>query len=103
MMSILELIRRDPRMQDALSRRRFLASTATCLSTAWVAANWPGAMAAAQHAHNSVQAGEAAQFEFFTPEQAVEIDALTACIIPTDEMPGAREAGVTYFIDRALN
>lgn len=42
------------------------------------------------------------EFEFFTREQAIEIDALTARIIPTDETPGAREAGMIYFIDRAL-
>jgi gluconate 2-dehydrogenase gamma chain len=32
----------------------------------------------------------------------VQIDALSARIIPTDDTPGAREAGVVYFIDRAL-
>jgi len=89
-------------MQDALSRRRFLVSGVTGLSTAWVIANWPAALAAAQHAHNSVQSGMPPEFEFFTPHQAAEIDALTASIIPTDETPGAREAGVVYFIDRAL-
>lgn len=55
-------------MQDALSRRRFLVSGATRLSTAWVAANWPSALAAAQHAHNSVQSGVPPEFEFFTEE-----------------------------------
>jgi len=33
---------------------------------------------------------------------AAEVDAMVARIIPTDETPGAREAGVVYFIDRAL-
>jgi len=89
-------------MQDVLSRRRFLVSGTTGLSTAWVAANWPAALAAGQHAHHSVQSGVPQQFEFFTPEQATEIDALTSCIIPSDDTPGAREAGVVYFIDRAL-
>ena len=80
-------------MQDVLSRRRFLVSGTTGLSTAWVAANWPAALAAGQHAHHSVQSGVPQQFEFFTPEQATEIDALTSCIIPSDDTPGAREAG----------
>ena len=83
-------------MQDALSRRSFLVSGVTGLSTAWVAANWPAALAAAQHARASTQSGVPPKFEFFTPEQAAEIDALTACIIPSDETPGAREAGVVY-------
>ena len=37
-----------------------------------------------------------------TPEQARNVDALASQIIPSDELPGAREAGVVYFIDRAL-
>lgn len=38
----------------------------------------------------------------FTPAQAAEIDAISARIIPTDDAPGAHEAGVLYFIDRTL-
>ena len=38
----------------------------------------------------------------FTPAQASEIDAISARIIPTDEAPGAHEAGVLYFIDRTM-
>jgi gluconate 2-dehydrogenase gamma chain len=33
---------------------------------------------------------------------AADVEALTSQIVPSDESPGAREAGVTYFIDRAL-
>ena len=43
-----------------------------------------------------------AKFEYFSAEQAAEIDAITARIIPTTDTPGAREAGVVFFIDRAL-
>ena len=42
------------------------------------------------------------RFGFFTPEQALEVEAMAAQIIPTDETPGAREARVINFIDRAL-
>jgi gluconate 2-dehydrogenase gamma chain len=59
-------------------------------------------VAAANHAHQAAQSGAAYKFEFFTPAEAAEIDALSAHIIPTDDTPGAREAGVLYFIDRAL-
>lgn len=38
----------------------------------------------------------------FTPAQAREVEAIAARIIPTDETPGSREAGVVYFMDRAL-
>jgi gluconate 2-dehydrogenase gamma chain len=34
--------------------------------------------------------------------EASDIEAVAAQIIPTDDSPGAREAGVVYFIDRAL-
>ncbi len=37
-----------------------------------------------------------------TRAQAREFEAIAARIIPTDETPGAREAGVIWFIDQAL-
>ncbi len=42
-------------------------------------------------------------FKYFNHETAAEIEAIAAQIIPTDETPGAREAGVIYFIDHALS
>jgi gluconate 2-dehydrogenase gamma chain len=89
-------------MQDALSRRLFLFHSASCVSATWVATHWPAALAAAQHAHNSAQSAAPPTFEFFTPDLAKEVDAVAPRIIPTDQTPGAREAGVVYFIDRAL-
>jgi hypothetical protein len=50
----------------------------------------------------SAQSATPPRFEYFTPELAAEVDAIAARIIPTDETLGAREAGVVYFIDRAL-
>jgi gluconate 2-dehydrogenase gamma chain len=67
-----------------------------------MATHWPAVVAAAEHAHRAAQSATPPKFEFFSPEQATEIDAITARIIPTDDMPGAHEAGVVYFIDRAL-
>jgi hypothetical protein len=89
-------------IQAALSRRRFLSHGIGGISATWIAAHWPAALAAAQHAHNSAQSATPPKFEFFTPEQAAEIETMVARIIPTDATPGAREAGVVYFIDRAL-
>jgi gluconate 2-dehydrogenase gamma chain len=40
--------------------------------------------------------------EVLSAEQAVEIEAASSRIIPSDETAGAREAGMIYFIDRAL-
>ena len=42
------------------------------------------------------------KFEYLDPATAAELDALTALIIPSDDGPGAHEAGVVFFIDRAL-
>jgi Gluconate 2-dehydrogenase subunit 3 len=87
---------------NELNRRNFLLRTGTGLSAAWIAANWPAVLSAATHAHNAAKAATPPKFEFFTPEEAMEVEAVTARIIPTDDTPGAREAGVVYFIDRAL-
>jgi gluconate 2-dehydrogenase gamma chain len=87
---------------NELSRRTFLLRAGTGISAAWVSAHWPALLSAATHAHQAAKAVTPPKFEFFTPEQAAEIDAITARIIPTDDTPGAREAGVVYFIDRGL-
>jgi gluconate 2-dehydrogenase gamma chain len=83
-------------------RRDFLLRSCSSVTAVWLSAHWPALLCAATHARAAAQSPTAAKLEFFTPEQAKEIDAITARIIPTDETPGAREAGVVYFIDRAL-
>jgi gluconate 2-dehydrogenase gamma chain len=89
-------------MINELSRRNFLLRAGTGISAAWISANWPALLSASKHAHDAAQAAKPPKLEFFTPEQATEVDAITARIIPTDDLPGAREAGVIYFIDRGL-
>lgn len=84
------------------SRRSFLLESATGLGAAWVTANYPAILAAEEFVLEAAQSGQPPTYAFFTPEQAVEIDAMTAQIIPTDHTPGAREARVVSFIDRAL-
>ena len=87
-------------MTQELDRREFLFRAGTGLSAAWLSANWPALLAAADHARHAAQSRTPAKLEFFTLEEAVEVDAITARIIPADDTPGAREAGVVYFIDR---
>jgi gluconate 2-dehydrogenase gamma chain len=87
---------------NELNRRNFLLRAGTGLSAAWVSAHWPALLSAATHAHNAAKSATRPKFEFLTPEDAAEIEAITARIIPTDDTPGAREAGVIYFIDRGL-
>jgi hypothetical protein len=84
------------------SRRSFLRDSASGLGGVWIAANWPAILAAEEYVRAEAESDQQVQFAFFTPDQAVEIDAMAAQIIPTDHTPGAREARVVNFIDRAL-
>ncbi len=43
-----------------------------------------------------------AHFIYFDSATATEVEAIAAQILPDDDTPGARKAGVIYFIDRAL-
>lgn len=90
-------------MDSALSRRGFLSQSLTGISAAWISVHWPAMLSAATHARQSANSASPAKFEFLSPEQAAEIDAISARIIPTTDTPGAREAGVVFFIDRALS
>jgi gluconate 2-dehydrogenase gamma chain len=83
-------------------RREFLLRTGGAAAAAWLSAQWPPLLAAAQHAHDAVKSPGGAHFEVLTPEQARNVEAIASQIIPSDESPGAREAGVVFFIDRAL-
>jgi gluconate 2-dehydrogenase gamma chain len=84
--------------KSGASRRSFLAGSAS----AWLAASWPGIVAAQKHAQGVAQSGAPGKLEFFSAEQAAAVEAVTAQIIPSDETPGAREARTVHFIDRAL-
>lgn len=56
---------------------------------------------ALQHAQHAARSGSS-KFTFFDPATAADVEALTAQIVPSDDTPGAREAGAVHFIDRAL-
>jgi gluconate 2-dehydrogenase gamma chain len=83
------------------SRRVFLSAAAGMLGVASLPLEW-GQVANAAHEAVTAQQGNAGSFIFLTSAEAADVDAITAQIIPTDQTPGAREAGVVYFIDRAL-
>ncbi|HEY2804538.1 MAG TPA: gluconate 2-dehydrogenase subunit 3 family protein [Gemmatimonadales bacterium] len=77
-------------------RREFLAAAGTLLGAAYLDAR-PEDLSA------SVRAGvERPPLDILTPEQAADLDALSVLIIPTDDLPGAREAGVVNFVDKSL-
>jgi len=65
-------------------------------------AAWPEILAAQQHAH--IAAGlPTTHLETLDADTAAEIEAIAAQVIPSIGGPGAREAGVIFFIDRALS
>lgn len=80
------------------SRRQFLIRSVSGMGAAWIAAHYAEIEAAAAY----VQGTPPAAFAFFTPAQAADVEAMTAQIIPSDDTPGARQANVVHFIDRAL-
>jgi gluconate 2-dehydrogenase gamma chain len=82
------------------SRRGFLKVAGSAAGTAWLAAYWPAVLAAAKQA--GVARAAAAPLETLSAEEGADFSAIAAQIIPTDELPGATEAGVVYFIDAAL-
>jgi gluconate 2-dehydrogenase gamma chain len=59
--------------------------------------------AAQQHAHDSANSGSPPRLDILDASTAADLDALTSQIIPSGDGPGAHEAGVIYFIDRALS
>jgi gluconate 2-dehydrogenase gamma chain len=87
---------------NELDRRSFLSRGFAALGATWTAAQWPAMVSAADHAHKAASSAEPEKFDFFTPAEAKEVESIASAIIPSDSTPGAREAGVVYFIDRAL-
>jgi gluconate 2-dehydrogenase gamma chain len=77
-------------------RRDFLAHLASAAGVTAFAAELQTIAAYAASAPTQ------APWEFFTAEEAVDFEAVAAQIVPTDETPGAREARVVRFADRAL-
>lgn len=84
------------------SRRAFIVGSLAGISSAWLATHWSGILAADAYAQQVLKSGAPGKLEFFSAADAAEIEAVVAQIIPTDDTPGAREAGTIYFIDHAL-
>ena len=79
------------------SRRDFLISSA---GSTLALLSWPAILAAREQATAAQTTGAA--FKVLNVGEAAELSAIAARIIPTDDTPGATEAGVIYFIDQIL-
>lgn len=82
------------------ARRSFLRASGGAVGSGWLALQLPGLAALAEAAAAAHDAGAA--FRNLAPLEAAGLEAIAARILPTDDTPGAREAGVIHFIDQAL-
>lgn len=81
-------------------RRSFLAGASGALA-AFAALDWRQVALAAEHAHAAAESPDPVLANL-SQAQAALLDAISSRIVPTDDLPGAHEAGVVYFIDHAL-
>ncbi len=93
-------------MQSDVPRRKLLGVLATlpAAATASAAAQPPSPQSSApsSQAAPASPAGSVV-YQFLNSEEARTLDAIVARLVPADDLgPGAREAGVTVFIDRQL-
>lgn len=88
-----------------ITRRDFVGG-ATALSAVWLAAAACARETPPPADSTPMQMTESAappqELKHFSAAQAADVDAIASRIIPTDDSPGAHEAGVVYFIDRTL-
>ncbi len=87
--------------RDAL---RILVSTSAILPAAAAAQETKEASDQAGHMHAgpTVKPPSPSKPAFFQPEEFRTLEALTECIIPRTDTPGAKDAGVALLIDKAL-
>jgi gluconate 2-dehydrogenase gamma chain len=87
--------------ENGLSRRSFVRA-AGALGVTWLTLNWSEIASAAHESHEAARTNTGPTPSFLTSAEAADVDAIASQIIPSDGTPGAREAGVVIFIDRAL-
>jgi gluconate 2-dehydrogenase gamma chain len=62
----------------------------------------PEVVAAQEYARGAAKSARPPRLQYLDEATAKEIESLAGRILPSDDGPGAREAGVLFFIDRAL-
>ncbi|MFT4886606.1 MAG: gluconate 2-dehydrogenase gamma chain [Pseudohongiellaceae bacterium] len=89
-------------VSKSISRRSFLKSTGVLAKGSFIVLTTPALLAACQRAEENLSSSEPT-FKTLNNIEGKELRAIAARIIPTDETPGAEEAGVIYFIDAVLS
>jgi gluconate 2-dehydrogenase gamma chain len=87
-------------VDDASTRRSFLAEAGKLAGAGWLSLNAPVLLAAGEAAARQQAAGK--NWVNLSAAEARGFGAVADQIIPPDDMPGASDAGVVYFIDNAL-
>jgi Gluconate 2-dehydrogenase subunit 3 len=77
---------------EEFSRRSLLQAIIAAIGATALPSGWS----------QMAQAAGKSSPSFLTASEAADVDAVAAQIVPTDDTPGAREAGVVHFIDQAL-
>jgi hypothetical protein len=85
---------------EDLTRRTFLQASGSLAGSSLMRAGLPTFIAVSQSACTARD--EAAAFENISNAEARELTAIAARILPTTDTPGATEAGVVYFFDKAF-
>lgn len=85
-----------------MTNRRSFVTHVAGLGSALAIADWALVDEALAHAARAVAAQPRPAFKVLTASEAREVEAISARILPTTDTPGAREAGVVYFVDQAL-
>lgn len=83
-----------------MQRRNFLKHGGSALGGSLIVLSMPVILATADVAARA--ATEQSRFRVLSASEAIEYEAIAARIIPSGDSPGAREAGVIYFIDTVL-
>lgn len=83
------------------TRRDFVASGARLLGGGWAASSLPLLAALSACARDAAQRGE--PLAFLSADEGRAMGAFAAQVLPSDDTPGAEEAGVLHFVDLALD
>jgi gluconate 2-dehydrogenase gamma chain len=94
--------RAEPPEDALLTRRAALARTAAMLGSALAAPTIAGVLAGCGDRASRTDTNGVTPLKAMTSDQEQLVAAVTSVILPTTTTPGAREAGVSRFIDRML-
>lgn len=86
--------------QRRMSRRAFLNAGGEAAKGSCIILTMPMILTACDQA--TVARTNSSDFQTLSAEEVLEYGAISARIIPSDDSPGATEAGVIYFIDTVL-